>query len=759
MKKEFYRIMVLSLVMVLCLQLKAQNTNYSNHRRHQNPKAMKCQESVYGETEQPQQNIATRGGGGGGLDPSLTTHKVIFNFSFDENEYRVDPGFCNICNSEVGYVFAELNVNQFTNGENIVSVPEGTYDIAIVFEWYDPSTMYGQYKILSDRMCFVIKEQVDIYEDGIVLSFSPEDAKNHIHFQTSLPNGTPVYTGEGVTDDNWNVTMTVEGNVDEVETIQYVIHKDFGLRYTLGSNFGITIPDVQNCAENFCDFYVNDVSDKYAFHSLRFFYKDGLHYCTNYEVLGATKDTILTNKSEDFVLYEELFKTDLYENTNCPAFTFYSRLPQASNYRIVNLLRSSYPLNEGETFKVYMQASPENSQVGMLPYLIPFLAQETEDGGVSPLLESMPIIKLNGTVCYMNNGSGTRNYGDLNIPDMSFDTSKEGDWNYYDVHQYFDFPSNPISSYPVNLKDGILGNNCPILISRVDQDKYFNGESYEYYPYIFFTYMGRHGELISNQVHDAEVWVKLDDIEVGQGKGNIMFCSNEEFDGTLDVMITNNNVRVDDLQGKNVTHMVYEAAAVDHIPPTMQMLNFRNEDGVVTDRFDKSSDGIFELYAGDFNYYLTEMSVYCYDRYAPLLLEISYSPYNEEEWKKLTVEEDSEKYWPTMGWYYTGTLQDVTGTAEKGWFDLKIRLEDEAGNWQEQVISPAFRINDLVDTGIENMEHSTWNIEHAEAVYDVMGRHVGNNLSTRQLANSSTSNKGIRIVRKANGDVRKVVAK
>ena len=133
-------------------------------------------------------------------------------------------------------------------------------------------------------------------------------------------------------------------------------------------------------------------------------------------------------------------------------------------------------------------------------------------------------------------------------------------------------------------------------------------------------------------------------------------------------------------------------------------------------------------------------------------VDVSYSPYQKDNWATIEVDEIPENYYlPALGFFYTASLEDVTGTAEKGWFDLKIRLEDEAGNWQEQVISPAFQIKSLVDTGISQLtiDNGQLTIPGNENVYDLMGRCIGN-------APSSTD-KGIRIVRKANGDFRKVI--
>ena len=130
-------------------------------------------------------------------------------------------------------------------------------------------------------------------------------------------------------------------------------------------------------------------------------------------------------------------------------------------------------------------------------------------------------------------------------------------------------------------------------------------------------------------------------------------------------------------------------------------------------------------------------------------VEVSYSPFNKDEWEKLEgIEEVPEYYYyPEFGYFYRGSLKDVTGAGEKGWFDLKIRLEYATGNYQEQVISPAFRIDDLVDTGISQLtnDNGQLTISGNETVYDVMGRRLANAQSSMS---NGQSQKGIHIVRK-----------
>ena len=68
---------------------------------------------------------------------------------------------------------------------------------------------------------------------------------------------------------------------------------------------------------------------------------------------------------------------------------------------------------------------------------------------------------------------------------------------------------------------------------------------------------------------------------------------------------------------------------------------------------------------------------------------------------------------PGLGQFYKGSLAAVSGQAYEGWFDLKVQVTDAAGNWQEQVISPAFRIDNLAYSSIANVEPNSNNSDNA----------------------------------------------
>ena len=303
---------------------------------------------------------------------------------------------------------------------------------------------------------------------------------------------------------------------------------------------------------------------------------------------------------------------------------------------------------------------------------------------------------------------------------------------------------------PDNIK-GIQGYNVPIVIPQKHSFCDHYEESSYYVTVLDPCYLGRYGEFCESDSKLSHTNIKINGKEVIDQDEAVYGWAEEQLTGTVDITMTNRNRKIDGLQGQNLATIHYDRNQEDSTAPVLQMLHFKDGEGYITDRFETSEGALMELFAGDFNEGISEQYWIYFDRQKAKIVNVAYAPYGKDNWTDLTLEENPEYYSNLMGWYYAASLEDVTGTAEKGWFDLKIRLEDEAGNWQEQIVSPAFQIKSLVDTGISQLtiDNGQLTIPGNENVYDLMGRCIGN-------APSSTD-KGIRIVRKANGDFRKVI--
>lgn len=240
-----------------------------------------------------------------------------------------------------------------------------------------------------------------------------------------------------------------------------------------------------------------------------------------------------------------------------------------------------------------------------------------------------------------------------------------------------------------------------------------------------YKYVGRNGEFRDMDLHVAEgkfyvngnlVCDDFQDIEIWR-KG----WANSVNTAVFDIVLDNDNVVVDGLQGLNHTEIHYDMSKDDNTMPTIQALQFRDKNGMVTDRFATGADGVLQMAAGD----LTALISQYYEGYFVCddiaQVSLDYSPHGAGQWSSLATEDVADLYqMPGFGHFYRASLEHVEGTGENGWFDLRIHLEDASGNWMEQTISPAFRLYDHADSGIRELS----NVTSAATYYSIDGKRL-----------------------------------
>ena len=492
-----------------------------------------------------------------------------------------------------------------------------------------------------------------------------------------------------------------------------------------------------------------------------------LNFYTSYkEVQGASGDVTIANDPSKYQLYENQFVVSNHQDEDIFRSCDFWLKREGSFSRYTYGWSFFNPPIDGEAmFKYYVSASADESKVGYRPYMQiennTKVTMNTPWGDVEQILEPFirtPLItNTNDQIVYANGTDIDINF--LNYFFVEWDEAEQV------AKDYPLWPPHPVFTYLVNKKKGTLGNNCPIVSTypRQYQGSY-TWEDEEGNPVtetwatnsLQYDYQGRYGERTLDHRNNAQAIVDLNGENIYNGPGYHIVYDEEEFsmyegfdtwfdelfDGVVDATIITEAVKVDDLAGSNRAQLHYTAGAEDETPPTMTMLGFRDSNDDVTDRFATPEEGTIEFSAADFNFFYTPDGDYSYFRQPPVVVEVSYSPYGEDNWNELPVEELPEYYWPVMGWFYRGSLAGVTGQAEKGWFDLKFRLEDAAGNWQEQVVSPAFRIDNLAYSSVANIGDGN---AHEVARYNLAGQRV------------DASHQGVTIIRMSDGTARKVL--
>lgn len=675
---------------------------------------------------------------------SLATKAIPKLANTEQNIYQVDIVLDFNINSQDARQILLFNEDAkisktrgLTQGSNIMTVPEGTYDVMVVF-----------YENITPCYLTVIREQVDINQD-VTLNITSTEANNHIHLQTLTIDGEPVYTGRYSVDQYGNTILLESGNTEDVVSLNYIFCKNYGSVFNFAGNFGAqyingeTILTEGNGTN--VDFFVNDLSDRYSLYCARMAYNGQNAYASSYEVSGASGNRTITNDPTKYAMFEDPFIIPNQQNADhFRSFSMFVK-QELDGFSNGVAVFDTIPLTMGGTIQYYLGADMEDSQAGYISYFEPKVSS-IQNGRFNPVVVCSPCIKKGDEALILNNGAAS--YTELNGPDFGVEYSEELDAYGRDIKHFPFWPGHPAFSYSIEKKKGNFFNNAPVFVSAPWQYRVTysdGGQEYSECGFEFdFDYIGRYGEKVVDNFLTPHVEMTINGEDWYSGQGLFYSELDNPISGIVDIFITNENVEVDEMIGTNRAQLHYTAGADDETPPTMTMLHFKTANDDVTDRFESADEGVLEFSAGDFNFTITPLLEIAYDRFAPESVEVSYSPYGEDNWNELPVEEVPENYWPVMGWFYTGSLAVVTGEALNGWFDLKVKLTDAAGNWQEQVISPAFRIDNLAYSSV-----ATVSSENAREVarYNLAGQRVDANAT------------GVVIVKMSDGTAHKVLMK
>lgn len=136
--------------------------------------------------------------------------------------------------------------------------------------------------------------------------------------------------------------------------------------------------------------------------------------------------------------------------------------------------------------------------------------------------------------------------------------------------------------------------------------------------------------------------------------------------------------------------------------PLIQILNYNDADGKITNRFEKAEGAMLRIVGGKFKYDPEAADgTGAFRRDKSIMPTVEYAPYGTGDWKPLTMEERDVNMvvFDGYGFIYLGDLSNISEKANRGWFDLKVSMTDETGAYMTQTISPAFQVSDLASVG------------------------------------------------------------
>jgi len=588
---------------------------------------------------------------------------------------------------------------------------------------------YGTYDMVAVRMVvdkgygYLIKEQLNITGDTtITFDFSEVNLKHTA--KIILPNGeerTPeVHDSKSNVIDAGNTSFCLDATTLYSKKYGAIANNSAIFDYIVeGKNLASTI--ITNAAEG----YVVNLSSMFRTN-------DAQRYVCNMQANASDTALYYDFNADNWTLYQEKFETT-YDGEYTKYLAMIPAYDDVFSSASGSSLGAASDSTENHVYTLYANTPKSTVEAGngkfeLYTIMSPIVPK------MKAITEPLALVTKDG-VDYTCTGwhylSGS-NIGFL-------DSSKK-----------YTTPGHPQFTYTDKQKKLDFGESAPMNTIRFTRYSYYDDDeevTLTNYAQLACCYLGRCGERRGNDESALTMVVKHNGDTICTSYNDLSdkffsLAKGDGITGTLEVKFINENFVVDELAGKNETNAYYDMTKDDYTAPTLRMLMFKDAEGNNTDRFDNGESATIMLAGGDLNYDYSVKYFSC----AEQTIEVNYSPYNANDWKTLTVSEVPENYYmPGFGYFYQGSLKDVQGYGEKGWFDLKIKLTDTSGNWQEQIISPAFRLKDHEANSIEDILTDT-NAE-VESIYTIDGRQV------REMQN------GINIVRYSNGKVVKVLTK
>lgn len=192
----------------------------------------------------------------------------------------------------------------------------------------------------------------------------------------------------------------------------------------------------------------------------------------------------------------------------------------------------------------------------------------------------------------------------------------------------------------------------------------------------------------------------------------------------------NSNFAVDTIRGRSQSEIAITCGMLDVCPPSLQMLQMRDKDNKITNRFEHLADIQLNMSGGDFNYVRGTNHF----AYAPATWKVEVAPWNSESWTEVNATEMPEYFrMPCHGALYRVSFAGKELKSKSGWFKLRVTLTDATGNYSKQTFGPAFYAEDAKSgvsmTGSANFGvtvdgdilSTTDGSEAAMAVYDTNG--------------------------------------
>lgn len=658
----------------------------------------------------------------GGAEPEIPEGAVTIKCTIEYNPADCTPNSISAYNRTNG---ADADLTPGEEYTTLTLMP-GKYDLMATFLKNNPNPVHplmGQ-----ENFIIVILEDVEVVE-GTEVEFDTATSTNRLSFRPVNIDGEPIALDHNrlLNKDTWEMETISEGNALDIVSHCNIWHKDYGIVWNMFRDLPLTFSVEKSdlgeyTGSDILDIYVNDTSDKYRFSECQIVSgKNGRSSMIALWADGCKEQTV-TNNPANFLTFEPEFVRSPLADEECKTYlTVWPKFGGEAEQSYFTSIRTCVTDDRLNKLDISIPWGGDDEFTNLI-YAFDYSKSENDvDNLLTPYY-----IAQDGVLCpkYCSLLTENRFIGP-------------------DVRGNYLFPGAKGIEYNASTLQQTFGGNAPVC-------------NFTYYelnvPYSQFSqpntmhfYLGRAGESRSIDRFNSTVTLDIDNeriastlFEVWDWESNCTGTGVPE--GVFHYHLENNNVIVDGLQGSNITDVHFDKSQDDCWPPELRMVNFKDNTGILKDRFDTAADANLCMYGGDFNMQgLDELRPngfsMIYWRYDTTDWKVEYAPYGTDTFSELEVTEKPEYFmFPAFGAFMGCNMSQVNQNSDTGWYDLRVTLTDKAGNQQTQLISPAFKINSNV--GITSPETDATfsvnvvgnNIEcpTGASIYNLCGKKVSN---------------------------------
>ncbi len=640
---------------------------------------------------------------------------------FDAEKYMM--AFCGCQNDYLNY--DEVAVDE--SGATLF-VPDGTYSFRVLFMPMDNS---------KDASVYVTKDEVSISEDT-TLEFRASEATNVIEIKPLLPNGEtiiPPLTKR--IPGSFDKEIIETGNVKQTIFTREIFHEKYGVWDDLfGSYYRIQEED-GSIIQHLPFFLTNISSPEWKM----------AYYCMAELETGETIVTILGGTIDSTIIYSTEPKGYITEDlplVKCGPDDLCALALQGGKDDKVTFEANIY--EEEPIRSLTVNLSNVQDITNFNPQFIPavYTLDEEYDEYVCSTTTAPLVFDASQ---------------DNKLISISYPYFFDYTWNSFmdDNNGFPGIIQNPEFSYSVTDSDYIGGTSSPfMLLSPTITDLV------PYYSSLNYTYGGFGGEVREDLRRAAVVNVNYNGSEIFDS-----ILAAEEYISFYDwsqqqFMMPGENLGkyeinfqspdANETGTSNQTRILFDTTREDFLPPIITYLTVRDKDSRVTHEIASPQDGSLIFTAGDFDYTINsnyDRFYFAYNNQPSVTVE--YAPSETEDYHPLDVRVDEEKFFmPGYGAFFECSFERIDIPSTDGLFDLRIKLEDTAGNSMTQTLSRAICIKSMTSAiesiPFEDNEHSV-SFNSGAKYYNLQGVEVTpENLTSGVYIKLSPGNKPTKII-------------